>query len=124
MLDVGGGIGTCSFLAVEGGATEAICLDPVAEGATSGTGAAFNAIAAKLAIHNVHIEQTRLQAYVASPGSFDKVKDPGPPAGGEYSTIGYGLFAPFELRHWAQRVRLDRWNEGFVLVLVIVLVIE
>jgi hypothetical protein len=38
---------------------------------------------------------------IASPGSFDKIGDPGPPPGSEYSTIGYGLFAPFELRHAA-----------------------
>jgi len=38
---------------------------------------------------------------IASPGSFDKISDPGPPPGSEYSTIGYGLFAPFELRHAA-----------------------
>ena len=36
---------------------------------------------------------------IASPGSFHKVNDPGPPPGSEYSTVGYGLFAPFELRH-------------------------
>jgi len=36
---------------------------------------------------------------IASPGSFHKVNDPGPPPGSEYSAIGYGLFAPFELRY-------------------------
>ncbi len=34
---------------------------------------------------------------IASPGAFDKVKDPGPPPGSTYSTIGYGLFEPFVL---------------------------
>lgn len=73
VLDVGGGIGTCSFLAVAGGAQEAICLDPEAEGATSGTGSVFNSIAAKLGIDNARIEPTTLQAYVGAPGSFDVV---------------------------------------------------
>lgn len=40
---------------------------------------------------------------IASPGAFADVKDPGPPPGNEYSTIGYGLFAPFELRHCAAK---------------------
>jgi hypothetical protein len=34
---------------------------------------------------------------IASPGAFSEVEDPGPPAGAAYSTIGYGLFSPFEL---------------------------
>lgn len=73
VLDVGGGIGTCSFLAVAAGATEAICLDPEAEGATSGTGAIFDATAADLGITNAHIAPKTLQSYVAPPGSFDVV---------------------------------------------------
>jgi hypothetical protein len=36
---------------------------------------------------------------IASPGSFHKINDPGPPPGSEYSTVGYGLFAPFEILH-------------------------
>lgn len=33
----------------------------------------------------------------ASPGSFNKGPETGPPAGSEYSTIAYGLFEPFAL---------------------------
>jgi hypothetical protein len=33
----------------------------------------------------------------AGPGSFHKAPSPGPVPGTDYSTIGYGLFAPFEL---------------------------
>lgn len=33
----------------------------------------------------------------ASPGSFEKAPETGPPAGAAYSTIDYGLFAPFVL---------------------------
>ncbi len=73
VLDVGGGIGTCSFLAVAAGAREAVCLDPEAEGATSGTGATFNQIAGELGIANARIEATTLQQYVAPPSSFDVV---------------------------------------------------
>ena len=35
---------------------------------------------------------------IASPPMFRKGPMPGPPSGAEYSTVGYGLFAPFELR--------------------------
>ncbi|GMV91195.1 MAG: hypothetical protein AMXMBFR82_09730 [Candidatus Hydrogenedentota bacterium] len=35
---------------------------------------------------------------IASPGMFRNGPIPGPPPGAEYSTIGYGLFAPFELQ--------------------------
>lgn len=73
VLDVGGGLGTCSFLAVAAGASEAICLDPEAAGATSGTGAVFNGLAADLGIDNAHIEPKTLQSYVAPPRSFDVV---------------------------------------------------
>jgi hypothetical protein len=34
----------------------------------------------------------------AWPGMFQHAPDPGPPPGLQYSTVGYGLFAPFELR--------------------------
>jgi hypothetical protein len=36
---------------------------------------------------------------IASPGMFRNGPIPGPPPGAEYSTVGYGLFAPFELQH-------------------------
>ena len=73
VLDVGGGVGTCSFLAAAAGASEAICLDPETEGATSGTGTIFNGIAADLGSTNAHIEPKTLQSYTAAPGSFDVV---------------------------------------------------
>ncbi|MBI2946263.1 MAG: DUF5010 domain-containing protein [Verrucomicrobia bacterium] len=34
----------------------------------------------------------------AWPGMFQKAPNPGPPAGSEYSTVGYGLFGPFVLK--------------------------
>jgi hypothetical protein len=34
---------------------------------------------------------------IASPGSFSKGPETGPPAGASYSTLEYGLFAPFVL---------------------------
>ncbi|MBP1634683.1 MAG: putative alpha-L-rhamnosidase [Acidobacteria bacterium] len=37
----------------------------------------------------------------AWPAMFQKAPNPGPPPGGDYSTVGYGLFEPFEL------IRLD-----------------
>jgi hypothetical protein len=35
----------------------------------------------------------------AWPGMFQKAPNPGPPAGSQYSTVGYGLFQSFELLH-------------------------
>ena len=34
----------------------------------------------------------------AWPGNFQRGSNPGPPPGAQYSTVGYGLFAPFELK--------------------------
>lgn len=36
---------------------------------------------------------------IAAPNMFRKGPAAGPPAGAEYSTIGYGLFAPFQVRY-------------------------
>ncbi|MBN1343298.1 MAG: hypothetical protein JXQ73_11495 [Phycisphaerae bacterium] len=38
----------------------------------------------------------------AWPGMFRNGPNPGPPAGGKYSTVGYGLFEPFVLRRVSQ----------------------
>jgi hypothetical protein len=35
----------------------------------------------------------------AWPGMFQNGPQDGPPPGADYATVGYGLFAPFELRH-------------------------
>jgi len=32
---------------------------------------------------------------IAAPDMFDRVEDPGPPPGAQYSSVGYGLFEPF-----------------------------
>lgn len=34
----------------------------------------------------------------AWPGMFQRAPSPGPPPGADYSTVGYGLFAPFVLK--------------------------
>ena len=34
----------------------------------------------------------------AWPGNFQRGPNPGPPSGAQYSTVGYGLLAPFELQ--------------------------
>ncbi len=36
----------------------------------------------------------------AWPGMFQRGPNPGPPPGEAYSTVGYGLFEPFVLKHW------------------------
>jgi hypothetical protein len=38
----------------------------------------------------------------AGPGIFQHAPNPGPPAGGSYSTVGYGLSEPFVLKHTAK----------------------
>jgi hypothetical protein len=40
---------------------------------------------------------------LAGPEHFRKAPESGPPAGAEYSIVGYGLFAPFELRPLTQK---------------------
>jgi len=37
----------------------------------------------------------------AWPSAFQKGPENGPPPGAEYSTVGYGLFRPFVLKHSA-----------------------
>jgi hypothetical protein len=39
----------------------------------------------------------------AWPGMFQTGPNPGPPPGGQYSTVGYGLFEPFVIRHLQTR---------------------
>jgi len=39
----------------------------------------------------------------AWPGMFQKGPASGPPPGSEYDTVGYGLMAPFVLKHLAAR---------------------
>ncbi|MBU6400873.1 MAG: hypothetical protein KGS61_11185 [Verrucomicrobia bacterium] len=41
----------------------------------------------------------------AWPGMFQHAPDPGPPPGSEYSTVGYGLFAPFVLERIESSLR-------------------
>ena len=73
VLDVGGGIGTCSFLAAMGGAREIVCLDPEGDGSTTGTGARFRAIATLLGVDNVRLEPATLQTFTAPSGSLDVI---------------------------------------------------
>jgi hypothetical protein len=39
----------------------------------------------------------------AWPSAFHVGPNPGPPAGTNYSTVGYGLFVPFELKQYGAR---------------------
>jgi 16S rRNA G966 N2-methylase RsmD len=73
VLDVGGGIGTCSFMAVSRGASKVVCLDPESEGATNGTGEVFTSIAAELNVKNARIEKKTLQQFEPLSDLFDVV---------------------------------------------------
>ncbi len=73
VLDVGGGIGTCSFLAALGGATDVLCLDPEEDGATAGTGATFRELVRALDVENTRIEPATLQSLEAPAARFDVV---------------------------------------------------
>jgi hypothetical protein len=73
VLDVGGGIGTCSFLAVLGGAAEVLCLDPEGDGSNAGSISKFQELARRLDITNARIEVNTVQALRTAPRSFDVI---------------------------------------------------
>jgi 2-polyprenyl-3-methyl-5-hydroxy-6-metoxy-1,4-benzoquinol methylase len=71
VLDVGGGIGSCSFWAALGGALEVVCLEPEDAGATTGTCKQFDVLAHELALTNVRRKTVILQDFDASAETFD-----------------------------------------------------
>jgi predicted RNA methylase len=73
VLDVGGGIGACSFWAAAGGASDVLCLEPGDAGATTGTSQRFEELARELELPNVRLQTVRLQDLDAAPGTFDVI---------------------------------------------------
>ena len=73
VLDVGGGIGTCSFLAALSGASSVLCLDPEGDGASSGSTSKFQELATLLGLGNTTLEVTTLQRLQVPPRSFDVI---------------------------------------------------
>jgi SAM-dependent methyltransferase len=73
VLDVGGGMGECSFFAAARGAREAVCIEPEAEGSTRGFQATFRRICDALGLGaRVRLAPTTFQAYAAD-GRFDVI---------------------------------------------------
>jgi SAM-dependent methyltransferase len=73
VLDVGGGIGTCSFLAALGGAADVLCLDPEGDGSSAGSTSRFQELARRLGIANARIEAHTVQTLQVPPRSFDVI---------------------------------------------------
>jgi SAM-dependent methyltransferase len=72
VLDIGGGDGKHSFYAACRGAAEVVCVDPEAEGSTSGSNDAFSRVQRRLKYDNVRLVHARLQD-VENPGMFDVI---------------------------------------------------
>jgi SAM-dependent methyltransferase len=73
VLDVGGGIGACSFWAALAGARDVVCLEPEKAGSTSGTSKRFQELARELALANARLETISLQDLDAASETFDVV---------------------------------------------------
>jgi SAM-dependent methyltransferase len=74
VLDVGGGIGECSFYAAARGAREAVCIEPEAEGSTRGVQATFRRVADALGEgKRVRMAPTTFQAYEPDGAPFDVI---------------------------------------------------
>ena len=71
VLDVGGGSGLLSFYAGVSGAKQVICIEPEAEGSSSGEGNQFAKIKVKLNLQNVNLEVLTFQAYKEKDQKFD-----------------------------------------------------
>ncbi len=72
-LDIGGGIGLGTFYAACAGATEAVCLEPEAEGSTQGVRKRFAQIAEALGVKNARILDSTFQAFEAEPRTFGTI---------------------------------------------------
>lgn len=71
MLDVGAGDGRYSFYAVCAGAARAVCLEPEAEGSSSGMQERFRRAAAQLGSDQVELVPRRFQDYDPNGETFD-----------------------------------------------------
>lgn len=73
VLDVGGGHGILTMYAAARGATEAVCLEPLAEGSRENTDQEFNDFRDSLGLTNARLSRERLQDYEPGDGGFDVV---------------------------------------------------
>jgi len=71
MLDIGGGAGLFSFYAGCCGASHAICLEPEAEGSSSGMVGQFQRLSTRMALNQVCLYSTRLQDFDPGNETFD-----------------------------------------------------
>lgn len=63
VLDIGGGVGLCTFFAACSGAKEAICLEPEAAGASAGSRAGFNRLQARGLSNRIKLEPVAFEEY-------------------------------------------------------------
>lgn len=73
MLDIGAGIGLCSFYGAALGASEVIALEPEAEGSTSGVNNTFADMSANLKLSQVRLMPITFQEFDPGDDKFDVV---------------------------------------------------
>ena len=73
VLDIGGGFGLYSFYAAGRGAKRVVCLEPEAEGSSSGTMDKFHKLNRLLECHHVELKPVTLQALEPEAETFDVI---------------------------------------------------
>jgi SAM-dependent methyltransferase len=71
VLDIGGGKGIHSFYAAWRGAKEVICLEPEADGSSSGVIEKFQRLSRSLRLNNISLEQEKIQSCDPKGRKFD-----------------------------------------------------
>jgi SAM-dependent methyltransferase len=71
VLDIGGGKGIHSFYAAWRGAKEVVCLEPETDGSHSGVIEKFQRLSRCLQLHNVTLEQEKVQSFDPKGREFD-----------------------------------------------------
>ncbi len=73
VLDIGGGSGIFSFYAACRGADKVVCLEPEAEGSSSGVQDTFLKLQRILGALNVSLEKSTFQSFVSDGEKFDVI---------------------------------------------------
>ena len=73
VLDVGGGSGLYSFYAACRGAKKVVCLEPEADGSSSGVVDRFHKLSTLLELPSIELKPVAIQALGAEEGTFDVI---------------------------------------------------
>jgi SAM-dependent methyltransferase len=73
VLDIGGGKGLHSFYAAWRGAKEVVCLEPEADGSSSGVTEKFQKLSGCLRLNNISLEQQEIQSFESADRKFDVI---------------------------------------------------